>query len=195
MNLINKYWPNLGGVIGFAIITTILLNGRQVFSIQSLTWLHLAILLLHQFEEYSIPGKFKKFYNTNIWNKNPITRFELNHKGILIVNVILAWTAYLIAAIYGEKLIWLTIGLSGLTILNGIMHTFMFIKLKKYNPGLITGLLIFIPFGTFLLTRIAGNIEQKYWMMGLIVFIIGTVSIPLTIRLTNKTTVPNKVYK
>jgi hypothetical protein len=32
-------------------------------------------------------------------------------------------------------------------------------------------------------------------MMGLIVFIIGTVSIPLTIKLTNKTTVPNKVYK
>ncbi len=67
----------------------------------------------------------------------------------------------------------------------------MFFMLKKYNPGLITGLLIFIPFGIFLLTRIAGNIEQKYWMMILIVFIIGTVSIPLTIKLTNKTTVPN----
>lgn len=195
MNLIYKYWSILGGVIGFAIIISILLNGKQVFSIQSLTWLHLAILLLHQFEEYSIPGKFKEFYNTNIWNKNPITRFEMNNKGVLIVNVILAWTAYLIAAIYGEKLIWLTIGISGVTILNGIMHTLMFFLLKKYNPGLITGLLIFIPFGIFLLTRILGNIEQKHWIMGLIVFIFGTILIPLTIKLTNKTTVPNKVNK
>lgn len=194
MNFIYKHWSNVGGLIALAIITTILLSGQALSSIQSLTWIHFALLLLHQFEEYSFPGNFKEFYNTNIWNKNPITKFPLNDKGILLVNVILAWTAYLIAAIYGEKLLWMTIGLTGVTIVNGISHTLMLLKLKKYNPGLITGLLMFIPFGLYLLDRIKdlGIADQSTWLIGLFLSIMGTASIPLSIQLTNKMTVPSQ---
>ena len=188
MKWINKYWSVIGGMVAFGIIVTIFLNGEYLFSTQSLFWIHLAVLLLHQFEEYSIPGGFKQFYNSNIWNKNPITRFELNDKGILIVNVVLAWIAYFLAALYGDKLISLTIGLLGVTILNGIMHTLMFCILRKYNPGLITGLFVFIPFGILFLTKIQENIELENWITGIIIFVIGTALIPVSIKLTNRTT-------
>ncbi len=197
MNWINKNWANIGGIIAIGIILKILITQNFFLDFQSLLWLHFTALLLHQFEEYSFPGKFKEFYNTNLLNKNPITKFRLNNKGILLVNVILAWTFYLIAAIMGEKMIFLTIGLAGVTILNGLMHTIMFIKLKKYNPGLITGLLLFIPFGVILLSKInqLEMAEQKSWIIGFAVFLIGTALIPLSIRLTNKITVPNNGYK
>lgn len=197
MNWINKNWANIGGILATGIILIILFDESSFLDFQSLLWLHFAFLLLHQFEEYSFPGKFKEFYNTNIWNKNPITKFRLNNKGILLVNVILAWTFYLIAAIMGGKTIFLTIGLVGISILNGLMHTIMFFKLRKYNPGLITGLLLFIPFGIFLLSKInqLEMAEQKSWIIGFAVFIIGTALIPLSIMLTNKINVHKNSYK
>lgn len=186
MKLINKYWSAFGGMFAVGIIVAILANSKHILPIESLMWIHFAMMLFHQFEEYSIPGKFKEFYNANIWNKNPITKFQLNDKGILVVNVALAWTGYFIAAIYGQKILWLTIGLAGVTIVNGIMHTLMFILLRKYNPGLITGLLMFIPFGLFLLIKIQGNTEPGNWIAGLVVFVVGTALIPLSIKMTNR---------
>ena len=125
-------------------------------------------------------------YNTNIFKKNPITRFPLNEKGILIVNIVLAWTMYIIASIVGTKVIYLTFGLIGITILNGIMHTIMFVKLKKYNPGLITGALVFIPFGLYFLTRLEEYVTNKNLILGLMIFVVGTILIPLSIYITSK---------
>lgn len=192
MNWIHKFWSHIGGIIAVGIILAIAIRGKPYFNFDSLLWLHFAILLLHQFEEYSFPGKFKEFYNTNLLNKNSITKYPLNDQGILLVNVIFAWTFYLIAAIMGAKTIYLTIGLAGVTLLNGLMHTMMFFKLKKYNPGLLTSLLLFIPFGVFLLRHIyqLGIADIKSWVMGLAIFMVGTALIPLSIKLTNKVTVP-----
>ena len=186
MNYINKYWATFGGIIATGIIIIALYFDKDLLYIETLIWIHLVTLLLHQFEEYSFPGKFKDFYNSNILNKNPITRFPLNEKGILIVNIVLAWTLYIIASIVGTKVIYLTFGLIGITILNGIMHTIMFVKLKKYNPGLITGALVFIPFGLYFLTRLEEYVTNKNLILGLMIFVVGTILIPLSIYITSK---------
>ncbi len=182
-----KYWAILGGIIAFGIVVSVFLHGNGMDSFQSLVWLHFALLLFHQFEEYSFPGKFKDFYNTNILNKNPITRHPLNEKGILVVNVILAWTMYLGAAICGERLIWLTVGLLGITILNGVLHTLLYFVLWKYNPGLLTGFFMFIPFGLYFINNIKESIKIENLILGSMVFVIGTALIPISIQLTNST--------
>jgi hypothetical protein len=102
-----------------------------------LLWSYFAILLLHKFEEYAYPGRFKDYYNENILDENMITRFPLNDRGIILVNVILGWTAFLLAAILDKNFIWLAIGLLGVTILNGIMHTIMFIIKKNIIQDLL----------------------------------------------------------
>ncbi len=190
MNWINKNWAKIGGLIAIVIIFVLLLNS-SFSEIESLLWVHFATLLLHQFEEYVYPGKFKEFYNENILDKNKITRFPLNDKGIILVNVILGWTAYLLSAILGENFIWLAIGLLGVTILNGIMHTIMFIVKRKYNPGFITGLFLFIPFGTFLILKSIENITPESIIYGMIVFVVGTALIPISILITNRIKVHN----
>jgi hypothetical protein len=186
MSYIDKHWATFGGIMAVVIIVLALIIDKELSNIQTIFWIHLATLLLHQFEEYTYPGMFKDFFNTNIWNKNAITRFPLNEKGILVINIILAWTMYFFASFVGVKVVWLTFGLAGITITNGIMHTIMFVKLKKYNPGLITGFLIFIPFGLYLLTRLKNYAVFENLILGLIIFVIGTLSIPLSIYLTNK---------
>ncbi|MEN8123274.1 MAG: HXXEE domain-containing protein [Bacteroidota bacterium] len=193
MNWINKNWAKIGGLISIAIVLFVLFSNPKLNEIESLFWIHFAIFLLHQFEEFVYPGKFKEFYNENILNRNRITRFPLNDNGIILVNVIFGWTAYLLSAILGENFIWLTIGLLGVTILNGIMHTIMFIIKRKYNPGFISGLLLFIPFGIFLLLKIMENITSENLIYGMIFFVIGTISVPLSILITNRIKVPNKV--
>ncbi len=186
IHYINKYWATFGGIIATGIVCIALYFDKELLYVETLIWIHLATLLLHQFEEYSFPGKFKDFYNSNIFNKNPITKFPLNEKGILIVNIALAWSMYIIALVVGTKIIYLTFGLIAITILNGIMHTVMFVKLKKYNPGLITGAAVLIPFGIYFLTRLEEYVTNCNLILGFVIFVIGTMLIPLSIYLTSR---------
>lgn len=186
INLIYKYWAKLGGVLALSIIFAILLIPNKLSFTNSLLWIHLSTLLIHQFEEYVYPGGFKDFFNENIWNKNRILKYPLNNKGVILVNVILGWSAYSISAVQGDKYIWLAIGLTGITILNGIMHTILFIIHRKYNPGSISGLFLLIPFGAYLLYQLLGEISTEKITSGIIIFILGTILIPLSIFITNK---------
>ena len=185
MSYINKNWATFGVIMALTIITIIFCFGDKLQNIQKLACINLVTLLLHQFEEYSYPGKFKFFYNTHILNKNPITKFPLTDNGILVVNIFLAWTMYSIAVFLGTSSLWLNIGLIGVTILNGIMHSIMFLKLKRYNPGLITGSVILIPFGLYFLYYIKDFATFLDIFFGVIIFVIGTVLIPLSIFLTS----------
>jgi hypothetical protein len=186
LNLIYKHWASFGGLLALSIITTVLILPNNLSYINSLLWIHLAFLLIHQFEEYIYPGGFKDFFNKNISGKNLITRHPLNNKGIVLVNVLLGWSAYGISAIYGEKYIWLALGLTGITIFNGIMHTLMFIIHKKYNPGFFSSLFLFIPFGFYLLSILLAEISIEEMNSGFTIFLIGTVLIPISIFITNK---------
>jgi len=192
MKWFTKYWATIGGFIAVVIILYILVSDLRIPDIESLLWLHFAILLIHQFEEYVYPGGFKEFFQENIYNKNRIIRFPLNDEGIILVNVVLGWTAYLTSAIYGEKMLWLAIGLLGVTILNGFLHTLMFVINRKYNPGFVSGLFLCIPFGIYVLLGLVNDLPTKTMISGIIIFIIGFTLIPLSIFVTNKFKVSNK---
>jgi len=185
MKWFTKYWAVFGGIGALAIILNIVFSGQRFTDIDTLLWLHLATLLIHQFEEYVYPGGFQEFFNQNIYNKNPIIRSPLTDFGILFVNIALGWTAYMISAINGPKMLWLAIGLLGVTVLNGIMHTLIAIIKRKYNPGFISGLFILVPFGTWVLWKLIQSTSSEIVNSGIMIFVIGTALIPVSIFLTN----------
>lgn len=158
--------------------------GDHTFTLELLLWIHLVLLLIHQFEEYIYPGGFQSFYNAHIYGKSPFTRSKLSKSGVIIVNILVAWPAYLVSAIYASEMIWLAVGLSFVSIVNGALHTFMFIKLKKYNPGLISGLFGFIPFGVYLLLRLFQT-KAITVQLSVFVLIIALVTVPFLIYLTS----------
>ncbi len=103
-----------------------------------------------------------------------------------MVNIIFGWTAYLLSAILGMRILWLAIGLLGITITNGMLHTTMSLINRKYIPGMITGLFLFIPFGLFVLLKTIKVTAIEDIILGIIVFITGTALIPISIYITNK---------
>jgi hypothetical protein len=192
MKFLVENWSKIGGIIAVGIILVILFTGLKVTDIKFLLWIHFVLLLLHQVEEYSYPGGFENFYNQHIWNKNPIMKFPLNQYGILLVNVVLGWTAYLVSAFFNLQLLWLAVGLLLISILNGLAHTIMFVMKRRYNPGFFTGLFLFVPFGLYVLLKLSGMLTMGQWGLGILTFIVGTASIPLSIFLTYKIKVPEK---
>jgi len=144
--------------------------------------------MLHQFEEYVLPGGFQEFFNTNIYNPNGFIRFKINNTSVFHVNVTLGWTAYLFGAFTGNNPpLFLTI-LLVITLINGIVHTIAFVVLRKYNPGFITGLLLFIPFSVYSITKFANEriITKVSWFSIIIFAITGTLLIPLILYLSKK---------
>jgi|GEM_PF-1438022 len=183
---ISRYWALIGGIIAIGIILFVLLTGMQFAEINTLLWLHLSLLLLHQFEEYIYPGGFREFFNRTVQIKNASTKTPLNTGGIVLVNVVFGWTAYLISAISGIHNLWLALGLLGITVSNGILHAAMALIKRKYVPGLISGLFLFIPFGVYVIIKILNLTAGENVMPAITVFIAGTFIIPLSIIITNK---------
>ncbi|TAM95640.1 MAG: HXXEE domain-containing protein [Chitinophagaceae bacterium] len=133
--------------IGVIILLLLLLRHQHLTDFQILLWLSLVPLFLHQFEEYRLPGTFPGMINTIIFHSDMPDRYPLNPNTSFIVNVMLGWTVYFLAALFAEKAIWLCIAAILISIGNTIAHTFLFnIKGKTfYNPGMITSWLFFVP--------------------------------------------------
>lgn len=185
MALIHTYWAHLGGAIALAILLTAALNTEQWTGLELLLWLHVALLLLHQCEEYVYPGGFQEFYNTNVWGKSPLTSQPLTGNGVLFVNVVLGWTAYTVAALVGAKVLWFAVGLFFVTLLNGVMHTVMAVLLRQYNPGFFTGLFAFLPFGVFALGYVRESLVFHEWLLAGGVGLLSAAAIPTAIRITS----------
>ena len=65
----------------------------------------------------------------------------------MLINVVLGWGGYLLAALFWKQAIWLAIAAILVSVGNVFAHTIIFnIKGKTlYNPGLLTSWLLFVP--------------------------------------------------
>lgn len=169
MNFLRLHWFDMG--ITLALITGALLFFIPLPPISFLLWLSLISLFLHQFEEYRYPGYFPGMMNAMFSSKQP-DRYPLNTNSALIVNVYVGWLAYLLAALLGEKALWLGIATILVSVGNFFAHTLLFnIKGKTlYNPGMFTAIVLFGPlaiyFGYFLFQ---GNLATlSDWIVGIL---------------------------
>ncbi|QYZ70121.1 HXXEE domain-containing protein [Neotabrizicola shimadae] len=121
----------------------------------TLIWLQLPAYMIHQFEEHDA-DRFRAFVNTVIGGgKEVLTRMD-----VFIINILGVWgvdaIAFLLAA-------WVHLGLGliavYLSLVNGIIHCLQAIALRRYNPGLVTSILVFIPLGALTLWVLAGNAD------------------------------------
>jgi len=186
INLFARDWAKSGMRIAILIsIYVFLVSGYKWSSVEALVWIHFVLLLIHQYEEYVYPGGFKEYFNQNIVNNIPIMRTPLNDRGIFIVNVVLAWTAYFLSALRGLHFPALIFGLLGVTIMNGLLHTIVFIIKREYNPGLFSGMFLFIPFGIYFLIKMI-SMAPGSLLPGVLIFVVGASLIPITIWVTGK---------
>ncbi len=133
-------------------------------------------MFLHQFEEYRYPGYFPGMMNTVMFSSEQPDRYPLNTNISFIVNVFIGWLSYLLAAVFGEKALWLGIATILVSVGNFIAHTFLFnIKGKTfYNPGMFTAIVLFAPIAVYFGYLLIQGHEAAFldWLIGIILGIV-----------------------
>lgn len=190
---INQLWPKFGGGLSLLIILSLIIwwviePGLYIFA--WLFWLHLALLMLHEFEEYVYPGGFKEFINTDtvLALEKPIENFPANEFMITFINLG-AWFLVALAAFLTTVTPWLGIMMVIFNFLNIVGHGGIFqIKKKGYNPGLFTAIFMFVPYSVIVLWL---AIDQELltvleWVFALIGGVFLALLLPLWANIRNR---------
>jgi hypothetical protein len=132
-------------------------------------WLGLLIIyMLHQIEEHLWPGGFRQFTNAHVF-KSGNDNWPVDIGGVALINIGFVWLPVSLAFLYPEALHWVGLGWIGLTLINALTHIVSTIRLRIYNPGLITSIVLFLPFTIFVLALEAQRGTLSGTDIGLIV--------------------------
>lgn len=126
------------GVVLAITIGALVVDGNERAAMVALL---LPIYMVHQYEEHA-HGRFIAFVNQHVGKGLPI----LTPESVFWINILFVWVLFLLVSALTR---WVTPELVLIpvyaTLLNGVIHVVTTLKLKEYNPGLYTSIVLFIP--------------------------------------------------
>jgi len=145
-------------------------------------------LLVHQFEEYGLPGGFPALFNIIINGETQAPdRFPQNSNLAMVVNVALGYPFY-ISAILFPDVIWLGLATMFFGLSQILGHGILFNrKLKSfYNPGLAACIFLHGPISIYYIWYVATHGLAGLWdylggLIGMIVAAVLIVVLPVRI--------------
>ncbi|MEM6916472.1 MAG: HXXEE domain-containing protein, partial [Verrucomicrobiota bacterium] len=154
---ITDHWVYGGFAFSFVLLILLVPFAGSLELLEILLWLHLPAYMWHQYEEHD-DDRFRDFVD-RIFGEG-----ILRQNAIFVINVLGVWMLFsvfiLIALLFSPG--W-GIGVAYLTLVNALVHLAQFIKLRCYNPGLITALILFVPLGGFCLWEAFKEEEFTVW--------------------------------
>jgi len=121
-----------------------------------LIWLQTVVYLLHQFEEYILPGGFVAFFNTKPLGSKE-AEFPLDKISSFWINIPIIFIGFPLSAILAGYLdISIGVWTAYFSIINALSHVGMFFK-YRYNPGLIVSIFLNIPIGIYTILYLSSN--------------------------------------
>jgi Protein of unknown function with HXXEE motif len=141
-------WPWIHLAIGVLIVAATALTWPWAREHPRWLWfllLPVPILTLHQWEEFVLPGGFVPWFNQRFYQSRnpdfPLSRklAAANHMPLLILLPVLAWLGSY----------WPFVGLGTLygLMADGMFHLAAAAAAGRYVPGLVTGVLLYLPLG------------------------------------------------
>ena len=129
-----------------------------------LLWLVPILLTIHNLEEAVVMPAFIEKRNASVQGRLQGIIPPITYKQFLTALIIITVIPYLIALFWiGRRWAqYLLVGLQVVMLINVCAHTLMALSLKGYAPGLITALLLNLPFSLYLLKRAV----SERWMSG-----------------------------
>ncbi len=124
-----------------------------------LIWLHFPAYLIHQCEEYVFPGGFKHAFSMTVGKMfSHNSEACLSDSEICIINVVIVWFGHLVCCLFAQHCA-LSIGvlLPVFALFNALLHIIITIRMKYYNPGVVTSVGIFIPLASYTLYQLHQN--------------------------------------
>jgi Protein of unknown function with HXXEE motif len=131
----------------------------------------LPVYMIHQYEEHA-HGRFVEFFNSTIGRGQKV----LTRMSAFWLNILEVWLLFLVS-FYLAK--YIAVGFAFVPIytvlVNGLTHVIASLALRRYNPGLYTTLLLFFPWGIFLLVYFNADTGASllFNVIGLLVGLIG----------------------
>jgi hypothetical protein len=151
MDWFERYWMYAGLIAALFLLSLVpLLAGAWSLPLM-LIYLMGPIYMLHQVEEHH-GDRFRQFVNHYIAGDLP----ALTTPAVVFINVPGVWGVNL-AALYLAAFVDLGLGLIAvyLMLVNAFAHIASTVVLRCYNPGLVTALVLFVPFGTWALVAVS----------------------------------------
>ena len=159
-------WSRVGLPLGIVLLllSPFLLKGVGV--ILFLVFLQLPVYMFHQYEEHA-HGRFRDFINQMIGGGKLI----LSDTAIFWINILLVWVldlCILYIAVYWNSSLGLIAAY--LTLVNGLSHIIVALVQRRYNPGLWTSIVLFLPLGaaSIVILTMATQAAILYQVMGLV---------------------------
>lgn len=177
MSFMRKNWYYVGGVLFVVLSFSVGFFGDLLNPLSKILTLSFMALLVHQFEEYAIPGGFPSVFNMALMSeKNVPDRYPLNRQSCLTVNVFAAYTFYIVPILL-PNLIWLGLaqilfGVAQLAIHGVVINR----KLKAwYNPGLAVVVFLHIPIAIYYIRYVYdhGLMQTWYWLAAILLTLLS----------------------
>ncbi len=138
-------WALISGLTGAGLLSYLFLKSDP----KLLGWTLLPVYMIHQFEEHYIDLKGEKYafqkYFCNFLGYTNIDECPGDKEFIFSVNVPGLYTAGILAGLLNNIKPIVAGGFAAVILINAIAHILTSIKQKKYNPGILTSLVLFIP--------------------------------------------------
>lgn len=128
------------------------------------TFLLMPAYMVHQYEEHD-RDRFRLFFNETIGQGFDV----LSPLAVFITNVPGVWGVVALS-LYGA--VWFNLGWAliavYLVLVNAVVHIVHAVLFRRYNPGLVTALVLFLPLGWFTLAVInrAGGGSSTFHVIG-----------------------------
>lgn len=148
-----KATPFLAMYMGILLVLFVLPQDFALF----LIWIQMVVYLLHQTEEYLLPGGFMRFFNHKMLG-SPDDDWPLTKRVSLLINVPVIFLAYpvtaILATLFGYGIgVWLMY----FSIINALSHMVMALRFRAYNPGTVVSACLNIPVGVYSAWYFAAN--------------------------------------
>lgn len=138
-----------------------------------LVWLFVASYAAHILEEYF--GGFPEWFAAVAGSPLPRADF-------VIINA-LALGAVALAAFAATRrpaLGWLAIGIATVAFINGLAHLLASLMWATYSPGLITGVILYLPLSQLALLRAWHQVPPSFFWGGVIAGLLAHTAVTLT---------------
>jgi hypothetical protein len=159
MRFLRLHWYHVGGVLFIALAYFMGFWGDHFSRIQVILTYSFMAMLMHQFEEYAMPGGLPGIGNVVMMGeKQAPDRYPLNANQVMISNVFLTYPFYVIPILF-PQVIWLGVMQIGQGLIQVPLHgVVMNVKLKSpYNPGMLSCVLLQLPIGIYYIWYVRAN--------------------------------------
>lgn len=146
----------------------------------ALVVLQLPIYMLHQYEEHDA-DRFRLFVNREIGGGRDV----LPTGAVFVINIVGVWLLFT-AAIWLSALVGIGFGLIAVygVLVNALVHIVGALAMRRYNPGLTTAVLLFLPVGgtgLYIVARSVG-VGLGFHLLGIAVAIATHLAIVAYVR-------------